>query len=150
MADKEIRSWKKVFESDLSYVVSELKESIGRPAVLLLTGDLGSGKTTFCKSFSGNEDVQSPTYSVINDLGSISHADFYRVQDPEEIVHLEVGLYLENKDYFLVEWGKKYIRTLMKEVNENFHVYELVIENSGSSEKESRNYQLMKIDRNSY
>lgn len=150
MADKEIRAWKKVYESDIPYVVSELKESVGRPALLILTGDLGAGKTTFCKSFLQSDMTQSPTYSVVTELNNAVHADFYRIESPEEIVHLELDSYLENKDYFIVEWGKKYLRVLSRQIDELFQIYEVVITNNENSSKDSRDYQLVKIDRTVY
>ena len=57
----------------------------------------------------GSDQVISPTYSLINDYGETVHGDFYRLVNPEEIVQLELELYLESADYFLVEWGKQYL-----------------------------------------
>lgn len=151
MSQKEVRSWKKVYENDLPQVVSELKESMTRPAMLILSGELGVGKTTFTKVFAGDGKLQSPTYSVLSETLTVAHADFYRIKDLEEILHLELGLYLENKEYFLVEWGKKYLAALFREVDEKFTAYELIIElNNKNAENPSRDYYLHKLDRSSY
>lgn len=152
MSQKEIRKWRKVYESDLSYVISELKESITSPAMVLLTGEVGAGKTSFVKVFIGDNLTQSPSYSMMSETPTIVHADFYRVEKVEEIIHLELGLYLEGKEFFLVEWGKKYLRTLLREIEENFNIYELeiTINPPKMGLKESRDYCLFHIDRNLY
>ena len=92
-------SWKKVLLSDLTYVCQEIKDSVDLPAVIILTGEVGTGKTTFCKSFIGDGATQSPTYSIINETKNCVHADFYRIEGPDDIVHLELPLYIENKEY---------------------------------------------------
>lgn len=127
---KELRTWKKVFESDLDYIVNELLDVLDTPSVVILNGPVGAGKTTLTKCFVGialsredeqseNEisesfDTQSPSYSLINEIGDIVHADLYRIKDPEEIVHLELPLYVEDKEYVLIEWGKSAYRVCKK------------------------------------
>lgn len=154
MSQKEIRSWKKVFESDLPHVVSEFKESVSRPSVILLSGEMGVGKTCFARAFAGGGEggLKSPTYSILSENMTIAHADFYRVKDADEIVHLELASYLENKDYFLVEWGKRYLSTFIRDIEERFvNVYELNIEvKNKNDEHSSRDYYLYKLDRSNY
>ncbi|QUJ76163.1 tRNA (adenosine(37)-N6)-threonylcarbamoyltransferase complex ATPase subunit type 1 TsaE [Sulfitobacter albidus] len=79
---------------------------------LLLTGDVGAGKTHFARSLIQSlletpEDVPSPTFTLVQTYDSpvaeIWHADLYRLSDPSEIE--ELGL----RDAFdtaicLVEW----------------------------------------------
>jgi tRNA threonylcarbamoyladenosine biosynthesis protein TsaE len=151
---KELRAWKKVYEGDLESIVYEMKEFLEEdPSLLLLTGDLGAGKTTFVRAFvryfeNENGDltfsqVQSPTYSIVNEWGPILHADFYRLKSPEELIHLELPLYLEDKQYFLLEWGKEFESSLNDFLPEEFKRYELVIEMNQAKENEenpSRNY----------
>jgi tRNA threonylcarbamoyladenosine biosynthesis protein TsaE len=79
------RSWKKVFESDLSNISIELKEVLQIPCILFLEGPVGAGKTTFTKIFIENKNVQSPTYSLINEYESILHADLYRLEKKRRI-----------------------------------------------------------------
>lgn len=132
----EIRAWKKIFLKDLEYVVSELKEVVKKPACIILTGEVGSGKTTFVKYFLPSLKITSPSYSIINEVGPIAHADFYRLKDPSEIIELELALYLENKEFFLVEWGHKYLNVLKREVENDFLFYELKFQvNQSKAEK---------------
>lgn len=153
MEQTKIRSWKKVFEPDLAYIAYELKEIVEMPALVILEGPLGAGKTSFVKFFvDHHESAMSPSYSLLNEVKDVLHGDFYRIKDREEIIHLEIPLYLENKNFFLVEWGKKHIHSITKELPEDFSTYLLEITiNSNSEDKdetrveESRNYVLSAI-----
>jgi tRNA threonylcarbamoyladenosine biosynthesis protein TsaE len=140
-----LREWKKVFEPDLVYVCYEMGELIDTPAVILLEGDLGAGKTTFTKSFLKDETF-SPTYSIVSETTNAIHADFYRLKDEAEIVHLELPMYLEDKEYFFIEWGSKYLKNIINEVPDSFSFYQLDVQmadgpqKSGGEEKIPRNY----------
>ncbi len=124
-----IRSWKKVLESDLDNLGIELKDAISTPAVIILDGEVGAGKTTFTKVLvQDSSQTSSPSYSLINEVGSMVHADFYRLESAEEIIHLELGLYLEGKDFFFVEWGKDYLLPLYHELHDSFDYYLLKID----------------------
>ncbi len=149
MQGKLIREWKKVLESDLGYISYELKELVDMPAMVILEGEIGAGKTTFAKNFIKDGETLSPSYSVLSESKTVVHADLYRLKDPEELVHLELPLYLESKQYFLVEWGKKYFKPLSRELPENFNCYILSLsinENSSNETTEkavlSRNFSL--------
>ena len=93
-----IKTWNKVLQTDLDTISFELKKNIDTPALILLKGDLGAGKTTFAKTFS--KETHSPTYSVLIESEDVLHGDFYRIKEAEEIIHLELPLYLEDKNYF--------------------------------------------------
>ena len=56
------------------------------------------------------------------------HADFYRLNSAEEVIHLELSMYLEDKEYFLVEWGKPYLNEILAETSDDFEVYEIEFE----------------------
>lgn len=127
MQKKLIREWKKVFKSDLSYIVYELKDHTKVPCMIILEGELGSGKTTFTQAFLGEEGVLSPTYSILSEAKLVLHADLYRIEKNEEILQLELPMYLEDKQYFFVEWGMKFARRLVRELPENFSHYLLEI-----------------------
>lgn len=124
-----LREWKKVLESDLDSIIYELKDLLATPAVVILSGEVGVGKTTFTKAFikslNYKVDSFSPTYSLINEVGDVVHADFYRLNDSSEVVHLELPMYLEDKDYFFVEWGRDFLKELHRETPREFRYYEL-------------------------
>ena len=145
----ELQTWKKVLEADLDSLCLELKELIEFPCVIVLTGEMGSGKTTFVRHFVKQVApmysivMKSPTYSIINDLGAIVHADFYRLQSQDEIINLELELYQEHTDYFLIEWGKSYLPTIRSIFDLDLHYYELII---SVDRDRTRNIELHNID----
>ena len=77
---------------------------------LLLSGELGAGKSTFARAFihgAGHEgSVPSPTYTLVEPYqlsrGSIYHVDLYRVSDEEELRYL--GWNELDHGCRLVEW----------------------------------------------
>lgn len=83
--------------------------------VILLSGELGAGKSTFARAFIhsylGQEvHVQSPTFPLIQiyEQGKCElwHCDFYRLEDPEEV--LELGIEeAYSKGITLIEWPEK-------------------------------------------
>lgn len=143
----QLRAWKKVYETDLSNIVIELKEVLSTPCVLFLDGPVGAGKTTFSKIFINSNEVQSPTYSIINEHENILHADLYRIEKREDLIHLEIPMYTEEKDYFLIEWGMTYQSAIEKILGDEFKSYQLKIEiNEVLADKvASRNYSLSKL-----
>lgn len=148
MNKKPVREWKKVYRSDLSYIVYEMKDLLKVPAMVIIEGPLGAGKTTFVQSFAGEQEVLSPTYSILSETKNILHADFYRIEKNEEIIQLELSVYLEDKQYFFVEWGMKFARRLVRELPENFTPYLLeVVVNDGveGPEGQSRHYYLSSL-----
>ncbi len=152
MKKKVLREWKKVFETDLGYISYELKDTITLPAVIILEGPMGSGKTTFAKSFIEDADTKSPSYSVISESRNSLHADFYRIEEQDEIIHLELPIYLESKQFFLAEWGEKFIKIIEKETPEDFTFYQMNISVSDTAQSEndeksvfSRNFVLSEL-----
>lgn len=88
-----------------------------RGDVVLLSGPLGAGKTTFVQGVAGAlgvlERVTSPTFTMVrqhaahNDLGieTLHHADVYRVESLGEVLDLDLGELVEEAGVALVEWG---------------------------------------------
>ena len=77
------------------------------------------------------------------------HLIFYRIEDNEEILHLELSLYLEDKQSFFVEWGEKYISTLVREVPDEYRFYRLNIDINKDSMnefgEESRDFSIQEL-----
>ena len=87
--------------------------------VLLLSGDLGAGKTTFAQGFGSalgiEEPVTSPTFTLVRQYGVadgpggirvLLHADVYRLEHLAEIADLGLGQLVEDGGVALVEWGE--------------------------------------------
>jgi len=85
--------------------------------VLLLTGDLGAGKTTFAQGFGqalGVVDaITSPTFVLVHHyectagtVDTLLHADLYRLDQLAEVADLGLGELVEDRAVALVEWGE--------------------------------------------
>lgn len=94
---------------------------LSRGSLLLLSGDLGVGKTFFvralCRALGVSPDVRvtSPSFALVNEIEGgrvpIIHADLYRLDAIDEVTQL--GL-LERRDdaLMLVEWGERFSEAL--------------------------------------
>ena len=86
----------------------------GRGAVLI-SGDLGAGKTTLCRGLlhaMGHEgSVKSPTFTLVEpyEIGDVSvyHFDLYRLAHPDELDYVGVDEYFNENALFLVESPEK-------------------------------------------
>ena len=125
MGRKTVREWKKVYQADLSYIVYELKELAKVPAIVFVEGPVGAGKTTFCQHFIGDDFATSPTYNVISEYKQILHADFYRLEKQEEVLQLELPIYIEDKQWVFIEWGEKFARRVLRDLPETWTAYVL-------------------------
>ncbi len=86
--------------------------------IVLLSGTLGAGKTTFVKGVAKGlgvvERVTSPTFTMVrqhaalNDRGitTLHHSDVYRVESLDEVLDLALGELVEDSAVALVEWGE--------------------------------------------
>ena len=102
---------------------SRLKEG----DIIILNGNLGSGKTFFIREAVGFFDVKtisSPTFALVNEYEGrtkIYHFDFYRINRIEELYDIGFEDYLNDTDAVIfIEWGNLYPDILpekRKEVN---------------------------------
>jgi tRNA threonylcarbamoyladenosine biosynthesis protein TsaE len=82
-------------------------------SVVLLHGELGSGKTTLvqqlCKAFGVEQLVSSPTFSIVQEytspsLGLIYHMDLYRLNKRSDLEQIGFAEYLDSGHVCLIEW----------------------------------------------
>lgn len=99
--------------SELPAVAEKLLEYVGpEPSVMLLTGDLGAGKTTLvqslCRALGASDTATSPTFSLVNeyplDKGVIYHIDLYRLETIEEALNIGLEEYLYSGHWCFIEW----------------------------------------------
>ena len=90
-----------------------LKDNIDHK-VVLISGEMGAGKTTLIKSllklYKSNDNVSSPTFSIINEYRTLSedliyHMDLYRIKTIEELEGIGFFEYIYSKNQCFIEWG---------------------------------------------
>jgi tRNA threonylcarbamoyladenosine biosynthesis protein TsaE len=88
-----------------------------RHAAVLLTGDLGAGKTTLAKGIVRGlgaapvEEVSSPTFTLIHEYGSptrVYHIDLYRLDSARELEALGLDEIFDREAVVLIEWGERF------------------------------------------
>jgi len=92
------------------------------PQLLLLRGDLGTGKTTLVKGIAEAlgaaeaDEVTSPTFTLVHEYGGhregqpvkLYHLDVYRLESERQLETLGLDELLTPDALVLVEWGDKF------------------------------------------
>jgi tRNA threonylcarbamoyladenosine biosynthesis protein TsaE len=95
----------------------EIAAHLRPPVLVLLTGDLGSGKTTLTKGIiSGlgaarEEDVTSPTFTLVHEFHNhckVYHVDLYRVENFHDLESLGLEDALGEKAIVIIEWSERF------------------------------------------
>jgi len=109
---------------ELGNFVKEIIAEIGSEGIILLKGDLASGKTTFVKKFVENlglhVDVSSPTFSIMNEYENrVCHYDIYQNGVDG---FLQSGLFekLDEPKYHLIEWADERLEEILKKMGFEF------------------------------
>lgn len=97
--------------------------------VVLLHGDLGSGKTAFVKYYVNKElglEADSPTFSLVNEYSngtsSIYHFDLYRLKDAAEIEDIGFWDYIDQAKPTFIEWPDKIAELLPENQYISVHI----------------------------
>ncbi len=102
---------------DLDHIEEAARQFIGQmgdDTVFAFYGKMGAGKTTFikalCKLLGVEDEVNSPTFAIINEYRSattaelIYHFDFYRIKKLEEVYDLGYEDYFYSGALCFIEW----------------------------------------------
>ena len=81
--------------------------------VVVLTGELGAGKTTLvqgiARGLGATEHVASPTFTLVREYVSgrlpLAHVDLYRLQREQDVIDLALDELEGGERVLLVEWG---------------------------------------------
>lgn len=96
---------------------SRIAANLKPPAVVMLIGDLGVGKTTLAKGIvsalgtAPAEDVLSPTFSLVHEYEGdpkIYHLDLYRLDSIPQLETLGLEDLWDHPAVVIVEWGEKF------------------------------------------
>lgn len=99
-----------------------LASKLHKKDIIVLSGDLGAGKTKFTEGFLSyfglENEISSPTFTIVNEYNkneiNIYHFDVYRLEDSSEFYEIGGEEYFE-KGICLIEWGELILDTLPKE-----------------------------------
>ncbi len=113
------QSYEKVCDlAHLEGLAKEVQTALGDSGVILLRGNLASGKTAFVKAFAKvleiKEAISSPTFSILHEYeGKLFHYDIYQCGTEG---FLKSGLMekLDIEGYHLIEWGESEFEKLLQ------------------------------------
>ena len=121
MAEREIQS----NSSDETISIGrEIGASLGAPVLILLTGELGAGKTTLTKGIASGagaaqeEEITSPTFTLIHKYTdgakpakrpAVYHIDLYRIESRPDLETLGLDDIFNERVIVIVEWPERLI-----------------------------------------
>ncbi len=94
---------------DTQKIAIEFSKTLNSGDIVLLSGDLGAGKTQFTKGIArglGIEDVvPSPTFTIMNSFGGrLFHFDLYRLKSFDELMAIGAEEFLYSDGISVLEW----------------------------------------------
>lgn len=100
-------------ETETKDFAYNLASKLQKGDIIVLSGELGSGKTKFTegflKYFNLEEEISSPTFTIVNEYKNndinIYHFDVYRLEDIDEFYAIGGEEYLQN-GICIFEWGE--------------------------------------------
>ena len=116
--------WEEIDEAALADLAVRIASVLRSGDVVVLSGEVGAGKTTFVRSVAGalgvQERVTSPTYQLARGYeGSIggrpvtlNHLDLYRLEGLESRDVLELDDYLDPRAVTFIEWAEPALKLL--------------------------------------
>ena len=94
-----------------------LAKNLTAPVLVLLTGDLGSGKTTLTKGIvaglgaASEDEVTSPTFTLVHVYGNaakVYHADLYRIETFHDFETLGLEDVFAKPAVVILEWSERF------------------------------------------
>ena len=94
-------------------IAEEFAKKLDAGTVILYTGDLGAGKTTFTKGIASaleiTETVTSPTFALVNEYYGklpLFHFDLYRINSVDDLYAIGFFDYLDRGGIIAAEWSE--------------------------------------------
>ena len=118
-------------EDDTINFASDFAKDLKIGDIIILSGELGSGKTKFTqgilKHFGLENEISSPTFTIVNEYNSkdinIYHFDLCRLSDIDEFYAIGGEEYLSN-GICIFEWGEMLEDVLKK----NYTIFRVVVQ----------------------
>lgn len=110
-----MRSWQSRDEAETRSLGASLAAELAPDGVLLLCGELGSGKTVLTQGIAAGlgldpAEVQSPSFTLVREHGDagrrLIHVDLYRLS-PEEAAELGLEEILAGRGVKVIEWAER-------------------------------------------
>jgi len=95
----------------------EFAKRLTPPFLVLLSGDLGTGKTTLTKGIvsglgaAAEDDVTSPTFTLVHVYGKaakVYHADLYRIENFHDFETLGMEDMFATPAIVILEWSERF------------------------------------------
>lgn len=135
-------------EEETKAVGFSLASTLKDRDIVILSGDLGSGKTKFTEGFLSffglDDEISSPTFTIVNEYSkdnmNIFHFDVYRLEDLDEFYAIGGPDYFD-RGICLIEWGEliepilsKYIKINISKDDNNDNIRYINIEYINNNE----------------
>ena len=134
-------------ETETKELAKKIAQNLKPGDVIVLTGELGSGKTKFTEGFLSyfnlENELSSPTFNIVNEYDTpnfpIYHFDVYRLEDIDEFYAIGGEEYFSS-GICIIEWGEKieealppsYLKISFSRNYENESIRNIIIENFGN------------------
>ena len=100
-------------EKETKDIAKQIAKNIGDSGIIILNGELGSGKTKFTEGFLSyfglENEISSPTFNIVNEYKNekitIYHFDVYRLADIDEFYAIGGEEYF-SQGICIIEWGE--------------------------------------------
>jgi tRNA threonylcarbamoyladenosine biosynthesis protein TsaE len=114
----------------------EIAQTLNGGDIVLLHGELGTGKTTLSKGIAKGlgvaEEITSPTFAIMNmyeikqpqsTIKNLIHVDTYRLEHEDELVDIGIEDYLANPETIcIIEWPEKIENLLQNKTVKNITI----------------------------
>ena len=133
-------------EEETKQIGRKIASKLKKGDIVVLSGDLGSGKTKFTEGvlsyFNKQDEISSPTFTIVNEYETekdmIYHFDVYRLDDIDEFYAIGGEEYFD-KGICLIEWGemieeilpKSYLKIKFERNFENETTRKMIFEEYG-------------------
>lgn len=141
-------------EDETKALGHNLASKLNTGDIIILSGDLGSGKTKFTEGFLSffdlDDEISSPTFTIVNEYTkndiNIYHFDVYRLNDIDEFYAIGGTEYFDN-GICLIEWGEmlepilsKYIKINISKDDNDLDLRYINIEFKGDFNEDFSNF----------